>query len=102
MFCYRLLHGFYSHSSAGRSSSSNARPHPSAGEVPAGWLDQPEKADQKDVDARWMLKNAERHYGYKNRVKVDSRSRLVEDFTVIAASVHDSQVLGKLIAEGPR
>ena len=35
-------------------------------------------------------------------LKVDSRSRLVEDFTVIAASVHDSQVLGKLIAEGPR
>ena len=32
-----------------------------AGEVPAGWEDQPEKARQKDVDARWTLKNHERH-----------------------------------------
>ena len=71
-----------------------------AGEVPAGWQDQPEKARQKDVDARWTRKNDERHYGYKNHVKVDSRSKLIEDFTVTAASVHDSQVLEELIAEG--
>ena len=32
-----------------------------AGEVPAGWEDQPEKARQKDVDARWTRKNNERH-----------------------------------------
>ena len=33
-------------------------------------------------------------------MKVDSRSKLIEDFTVTAASVHDSQVLEELIAEG--
>lgn len=71
-----------------------------AGEVPAGWQDQPEKARQKDVDARWTRKNDARHYGSKNHVKVDSRSKLIEDFTVTSASVHDSQVLEELIAAG--
>lgn len=71
-----------------------------AGEVPEEWQNQPEKARQKDVDARWTRKNDERHYGYKNHVKVDSRSKLIEDFTVTPASVHDSQVLETLIGKG--
>jgi IS5 family transposase len=71
-----------------------------AGEVPQGWKDQPQKARQKDVDARWTKKNGERYYGYKNHVKVDSRSKLIESFTVTAASVHDSNALEELIAEG--
>ena len=71
-----------------------------AGEVPEGWKEQPHKARQKDVDARWTKKNGERYYGYKNHVKVDSRSKLIEDFTVTDASVHDSNALAELIAEG--
>lgn len=71
-----------------------------AGEVPAGWEQQPEKARQKDLDARWTRKNDERHYGSKNHVKVDSRNKLIEDFTVTPASVHDSQVIAALIAQG--
>ena len=45
-----------------------------AGEVPEAWRDQPEKARQKDVDARWTMKNGQRYYGYKNHVKVDRKS----------------------------
>lgn len=71
-----------------------------AGKVPPRWEEQPAKARQKDVDARWTCKNHERRYGYKNHVKVDSRSKLIEDYTVTSASVHDSQVLEELIAEG--
>jgi len=71
-----------------------------AGEVPEGWKEQPHKARQKDVDARWTKKNGERYYGYKNHLKVDSRSKLIEDFTVTDASVHDSHALEELIAEG--
>ena len=52
------------------------------------------------MDARWTKKNGERYYGCKNHVKVDSRSKLIEDFTVTAASVHDSNALEQLIAEG--
>ena len=71
-----------------------------AGEAPEGWQGQPEKARQKDTDARWTSKNGQQHYGYKNHVKVDSRSKLIEDFAVTPASVHDSQALGALIAPG--
>ena len=71
-----------------------------AGGVPEGWKDQPQKARQKDVDARWTKKNGERYYGYKNHVKVDSRSKLIEGFTVTDASVHDSNALEELIAAG--
>ena len=71
-----------------------------AGGVPEGWKDQPQKARQKDVDARWTKKNGERYYGYKNQVKVDTRSKLIEDFTVTAASVHDRNALEELIPEG--
>ena len=71
-----------------------------AGAVPQEWKQQPSKARQKDVDARWTKKNGERYYGYKNHVKVDSRSKLIEGYTVTDASVHDSQALEELIAEG--
>ena len=80
------------------------------GGVPEGWKDQPQKARQKDVAARWTKKNGGRYYGYKNHVKVESRShsalsswpkgKLIEDFTVTAASVHDRNALEELIAEG--
>ena len=80
-----------------------------AGKLPEGWEEQPQKARQKDVDARWTKKNGERYYGCKNHVKVDSRSkpfgklraeRLIENFTVTPASVHESNALDELIAEG--
>ena len=71
-----------------------------AGAMPESWRGQSEKVRQKDVDARWTIKNGQRYYGYKNHVKVDSRSKLIEDFAVTPASVHDSQVLEKLIAKG--
>jgi IS5 family transposase len=69
-----------------------------AGGVPEAWLDQPAKQQQKDVDARWTKKNAEGHYGYKNPVKADAKSKLLERYAVTAASVHDSQQLAELVA----
>ena len=39
--------------------------------MPEGWKEHPQKARQKDVDARWTKKNGERYYGCKNHVKVD-------------------------------
>ncbi len=71
-----------------------------AGEAPQSWEGQRGKARQKDIDARWTKKNNQKHYGYKNHVKVDSKSKLIEDFTVTSASVHDSQALDELIAAG--
>lgn len=68
-----------------------------AGAVPEAWGDQPARRRQKDVDARWTKKNAEVHYGYKNHVKADATSKLLERYAVTDASVHDSQMLEPLV-----
>lgn len=67
------------------------------GAVPESWEEQPSKQRQKDVDARWTKKNAEVHYGYKNHVKADAQSKLIEKYAVTEASVHDSQMLEPLV-----
>jgi IS5 family transposase len=68
-----------------------------AGGTPAEWDDQPAKQRQKDVDARWTKKNDEKHYGYKNHIKADAKSKLIEQYAVTDASVHDSQMLEPLV-----
>jgi transposase, IS5 family len=67
------------------------------GGTPAAWATQPAKQRQKDVDARWTKKNAEVHYGYKNHVKADVKSKWIERYAVTDASVHDSQRLEPLV-----
>jgi len=32
-------------------------------------------------------------YGYKNHIKADTKTKLIEKYTVTGASVHDSQVV---------
>ena len=68
------------------------------GGTPTEWAAQPAKQRQKDVEARWTKKNDEVHYGYKNHVKADAQSQLIEKYAVTHASVHDSQMLAPLIA----
>jgi IS5 family transposase len=60
------------------------------GKIPDKWLDNPHKLSQKDTDARWTKKNDETFYGYKNHVKGDKKSKLIEKYKVTDASVHDS------------
>jgi IS5 family transposase len=70
-------------------------------EIPEGWED-PENANklaQKDTDARWAKKNNETHYGYKDHVKVDADSKMIVNYTVTAASVHDSQAIVEICDE---
>jgi len=63
------------------------------------WNDKPHKKSHKDIDARWTKKNNETFYGYKNHVKVDTKSKFVNTFTVSCASVHDSQATDDLLNE---
>lgn len=70
------------------------------GELPEGWEEQENRLRQKDLDARWTKKRNERHYGYKNHVKVDSKSKLIDKYTVTDAAVHDSNALDELLCEG--
>ena len=71
------------------------------GEIPEEWLE-PEnknKLAQKDTDARWAKKNDELHYGYKDHVSVDSKSKLIKDYEVTDAAVHDSNKCVEFIDE---
>ncbi|AEF82253.1 IS5 family transposase [Leadbettera azotonutricia] len=71
------------------------------GKVPEEWEGKKKKhkKSQKDIDARWATKNKERHYGYKDHVKIDAESKLITKFSTTSAAVHDSQELSKLVDE---
>lgn len=74
-----------------------------SGKTPEEWLANTPKAKhklaQKDIDARWTIKNKEVHYGYKNHAKVDVDSKIITAYEVTSASVHDSQVFLDLITD---
>lgn len=59
-------------------------------EIPEEWKKNPHKMSQKDTDARWTKKRDETHYGYKDHIKVDADSKIILDYTVTAANIHDS------------
>jgi IS5 family transposase len=63
----------------------------SDGTIPEDWHNNPAKLRQKDTDARWTKKNNTTYYGYKNHVNADVKRKLIRDYSVTAASVHDSQ-----------
>ncbi len=68
-----------------------------AGQIPEDWSDQ--KKRQKDIDARWTKKNGQNYYGYKNHIDIDVEHKLIRDYDVTSASVHDSQVFETLLDE---
>ncbi len=70
------------------------------GNIPEDWS--ANKSNQKDVDATWTTKHGKHHYGYKNHIKVDVKSKLIDEFEVTPANVHDSQVLEELIGESDK
>ena len=67
--------------------------------IPEEWEANPNKLCQKDTDARWTKKHNVTHYGYKNHVKIDKKSKLVRTYKTTDASVHDSQVLNDLLRD---
>lgn len=70
------------------------------GKVPESFQQNENRMEQKDVAARWAKKGEEVHYGYKNHVKADRTTKLIEDYEVTDASVHDSQVVEDLVEIG--
>lgn len=55
------------------------------------------KARQKDIDASWTMKHNTKYFGYKNHLKVDIKSKLITEFDVTPANVHDSDMFEHLI-----
>jgi IS5 family transposase len=68
------------------------------GVIPEAWKEQPNKLEQKDTDARWTKKNDISYYGYKNHVDIDVKHKLIRDYEITHAAVHDSQVINEIIA----
>jgi len=55
------------------------------------------KLAQKDTDARWTTKGGERHYGYKDHINADEKTKLITQYTVSSASLHDSQEVENIV-----
>ncbi len=68
-----------------------------AGKTPEGWEKNPAKNRQKDKDARWTKKHGKSFYGYKNHVNADAKHKLIRQYDVTDASVHDSQKFDGLL-----
>lgn len=64
-----------------------------AGEVPGEWKDRPRKLSQKDLDARWMVKNGRNHYGYKNSIVGGNTDAFIHGYVVAPANSHDSTLV---------
>ena len=71
-----------------------------AGRTPAGWKQKPAKLRQKDRDARWTKKHGRSFFGYKNHVNADAKHKLIRNYAVSDAAVHDSQELDGLLDKG--
>jgi transposase, IS5 family len=70
-----------------------------AGEIPKIFQDNSHKGRQKDTDARWAKKNQETHFGYKNHVSVDKQHKLIREYEVTSAEVHDSNQFVEILAD---
>src|SRR6267378_3465105 len=67
------------------------------GTTPGAWKKDPSKNRQKDKDARWTKKHGKSFYGYKNHVNADAMHKLIRQYDVTDASVHDSQKFDGLL-----
>ena len=70
-----------------------------AGEIPERFQENANVKAQKDTDARWTKKNQETHFGYKNHVSVDNQNKLIRNYQVTSAEVHDSNVFVDLLVD---
>ena len=67
------------------------------GATPEAWEKKPAKNRQKDKDARWTKKHGKSYFGYKNHVGIDKTHKLIREWDMTDASVHDSQKLDDLL-----
>jgi Transposase DDE domain./Transposase domain (DUF772). len=70
-------------------------------ELPERWLKPGNGSElsQRDAEATWARKGGETHFGYKDHVKVDSESKIITDYEVTPANVHDSQEICDLVED---
>ena len=64
-------------------------------EIPEEWNENVKR--QKDSNAKWVVKNNKRYYGYKNHISVDVKNKLIRSYEVTDAAVHDSNIFETLL-----
>jgi len=69
------------------------------GSRPESFDKNPNVGAQKDTDARWTKKNKETHFGYKDHIVIDNDKKLIRNYEVTSAEVHDSNVFEDLLTE---
>jgi IS5 family transposase len=69
--------------------------HIKQGHVPDDWSEA--KKRQKDTDARWIKKNGQNQFGYKNHIAIDVKHKLIRNYTVTDAATHDSHILESIL-----
>lgn len=67
------------------------------GKIPESISQNPNVKAQKDTDAKWTQKGGINYFGYKNHIKVDSKSKIITHYLVTTANIHDSQVVDELL-----
>ncbi|MEJ7609799.1 MAG: IS5 family transposase [Ferruginibacter sp.] len=67
------------------------------GTIPQDWTEN--KLRQKDTDAKWVKHNGKKHFGYKDHVKADTKTKLITAYAVTTANVHDSEMIDVLLDE---
>lgn len=65
------------------------------GFIPKGWNEN--KIRQKDTEAQWTRKHFQNYFGYKNHVKVDTKTKLITGFEVSPANISDSHMTDALL-----
>ena len=58
------------------------------GKTPSDWEKNKNKLSHKDMEARWTKKNNETYYGYKNHVKADTESKLIDNYIVTSVPMY--------------
>jgi IS5 family transposase len=67
------------------------------GNIPDDWSEN--KLRQKDTDAQWVTHNGKRHFGYKNHIKADTKTKLITGYKVTAANVYEGGMADKLLTK---
>ena len=65
--------------------------------MPEGLDENPNRLQQKELDARWVQKNGVNHYGYKNNICIDVEHGFIRRYAVTPANIHYSQMLLMLL-----
>jgi len=80
-------------------SSGDGEQEPPSAETEAERWSAVARQRQTDHDAQWVKKGNRCMHGYKNTIKVDADSKLIEAYHVEPANVHDSRSLFKDVLE---